>query len=140
MQDTWVPSLGQEDPLEKGMAIHSSILAWRIPWTEETWQATVHTAAKSQTRLSNLHFYTRDSANTGFSMESLSLTHTHIPLHTHTHTSTHPPPHTPNCTLSELHMTASLYSHSLGKKEERTAQKPSLLLLFPFPCPYICSK
>ena len=30
-----VPSLGQEDPLEKGMATHSSILAWRIPWTEE---------------------------------------------------------------------------------------------------------
>ena len=35
MQETWVPSLGQEDPLEKGMAAHSSILAWRIPWTEE---------------------------------------------------------------------------------------------------------
>ena len=35
VQDTWVRSLGQEDPLEKGMAIHSSILAWRIPWTEE---------------------------------------------------------------------------------------------------------
>ena len=33
--ETWVPSLGQEDPLEKGMAMHSSILAWRIPWTEE---------------------------------------------------------------------------------------------------------
>ena len=32
---TWVLSLGQEDPLEKGMAIHSSIIAWRIPWTEE---------------------------------------------------------------------------------------------------------
>ena len=32
---TWVRSLGQEDPLEKGMATHSSILAWRIPWTEE---------------------------------------------------------------------------------------------------------
>ena len=31
----WVQSLGQEDPLEKEMAIHSSILAWRIPWTEE---------------------------------------------------------------------------------------------------------
>ena len=31
----WVSSLGQEDPLEEGMAIHSSILAWRIPWTEE---------------------------------------------------------------------------------------------------------
>ena len=35
MQEPWVQSLGQEDPLEKGMATHSSILAWRIPWTEE---------------------------------------------------------------------------------------------------------
>ena len=35
MQETWVRSLGQEDPLENGMATHSSILAWRIPWTEE---------------------------------------------------------------------------------------------------------
>ena len=35
MQDTWVRFLGQEDPLEKEMADHSSILAWRIPWTEE---------------------------------------------------------------------------------------------------------
>ena len=33
--ETWVQSLGQEDPLEKGMATHSSILAWRILWTEE---------------------------------------------------------------------------------------------------------
>ena len=36
MQETWVPSLGQEDPLEKEMATHSSLLAWRIPWTEES--------------------------------------------------------------------------------------------------------
>ena len=35
MQETWARSLGQEDPLEKGMAIYSSILAWRIPWTKE---------------------------------------------------------------------------------------------------------
>ena len=35
MQETWVRSLGQEDPLEEGMATHCSILAWRIPWTEE---------------------------------------------------------------------------------------------------------
>jgi len=34
-QETWVQSLGQEDPLEKGMAVYSSILAWRIPWTED---------------------------------------------------------------------------------------------------------
>jgi len=36
MRDTWVRSLGWEDPLEKEMATHSSILAWRIPWTEES--------------------------------------------------------------------------------------------------------
>ena len=35
MQDTWARSLGQEDPLEKGMATHSSILAWKVLWTEE---------------------------------------------------------------------------------------------------------
>ena len=35
VQETWVQSLGQEDPLEKGIATHSNILAWRIPWTEE---------------------------------------------------------------------------------------------------------
>ena len=35
MQETWAQSLGWEDPLEEGIAIHSSILAWRIPWTEE---------------------------------------------------------------------------------------------------------
>ena len=36
MQETWIQSLGREDPLEKGMATHSSILAWRISWTEES--------------------------------------------------------------------------------------------------------
>ena len=35
IQETWVQSLGQEDPLEQEMATHSSILAWRIPWTEK---------------------------------------------------------------------------------------------------------
>ena len=35
IQDTWILSLGGEDPLEEGMTTHSSILAWRIPWTEE---------------------------------------------------------------------------------------------------------
>ena len=35
MQETWVLSLGQEDPLEEGMATHSSILAWRVSWAEE---------------------------------------------------------------------------------------------------------
>ena len=46
-QKTWVQSLGQEDPLEDETAAHSSILAWRIPWIEDYWQATVHEVAKS---------------------------------------------------------------------------------------------
>ena len=36
MQETWVPSLGREDPLEEETATHSNILAWKIPWTEES--------------------------------------------------------------------------------------------------------
>ena len=50
MQETWVQSLSWEDPLEKGEAIHSTILAWRIP-------CIVHGVAKSQTWLSNFHFH-----------------------------------------------------------------------------------
>ena len=53
MQDTWVRSLDWEDPLEEGMATHSSILAWRIPMDRGAWQATVHGVAKSQARLGN---------------------------------------------------------------------------------------
>ena len=52
MQETRVWSLGWEDPLEKGMATHSSILAWNIPMDRGAWQATVHGVAQSQTRLS----------------------------------------------------------------------------------------
>ena len=51
-KETSVGSLDGEDPLEKEMASNSRILAWKIPWTEET-GATVHGFAKSQTRLSN---------------------------------------------------------------------------------------
>ena len=47
MWETWVPSLGWEDPLEKETTTHFSILARRIPWTEEPWQATVHGVTKS---------------------------------------------------------------------------------------------
>ena len=52
MQETWVPSLGWEHPLEKGMAVHYSILAWRIPWIG-AWRATVHGITVSCTHLSN---------------------------------------------------------------------------------------
>ena len=50
MQGTWVQSLGQEDPLEKKMATHFSILAWELPWTE---RVTVNGVTKSWTRLSS---------------------------------------------------------------------------------------
>ena len=57
VQETWVQSLGWEDPLEKGMTTHSSILAWRIPWTEEPGGShtilCVYAVAKTWTRLSN---------------------------------------------------------------------------------------
>ena len=53
MRETWVQSLGQEDPLEEGMATHSSILAWRIPMDRGAWWATVHRVAESRTRLSD---------------------------------------------------------------------------------------
>ena len=49
MQDTWVPSLGWEDPLEEGMATHSSILAWKIPFDREIWQVIVHEVAELNT-------------------------------------------------------------------------------------------
>ena len=49
MRETWVQSLGWEDPLEEGMAIYSSILAWRIPMDRGAWQATVHGVTKSRT-------------------------------------------------------------------------------------------
>ena len=49
MHETQVPSLGGEDPLEKGMATHSSILVWRIPMDRGDWWATVHEITNSQT-------------------------------------------------------------------------------------------
>ena len=55
MQETWVRSLGQEDPLEKEMATHSSILAWRIPWREEPGRLQ-SMGLQSQTQLSYFTF------------------------------------------------------------------------------------
>ena len=56
-QETWVRSLGWEDPLEKEMATHSSIFAWRIPWTEEPGRLRFLGSQKSQTQLSDQHFH-----------------------------------------------------------------------------------
>ena len=62
VQETWVQPLGQGDPLEEGMAPHSSVIAWRISWTQEPGglRSTVHRVAKSWTRLKRLstHIYT----------------------------------------------------------------------------------
>ena len=55
MWETWVQSLGWEDPLEEGLAMHSSVLAWRIPKDRGTWWATVYGVAKSQTQLRTKH-------------------------------------------------------------------------------------
>ena len=52
-QETWVQSLDQEDPLEKQMATHSSILAWEIPWTEDPGGLQAMGSQKSQTQLSD---------------------------------------------------------------------------------------
>ena len=49
MQEIWVQSLGSENPLEEGVATHSSILAWRIPMDRGAWQAEVHGVAGSDT-------------------------------------------------------------------------------------------
>ena len=65
MQETWVRSLGRKDPLEKGLATHSGILAWRIPWTEEP-------GGRKESDVSEL-----------LSTRARARTHTH----THTHTS-----------------------------------------------------
>ena len=53
MQEIQVQPLGQEDPLEKEMTTHSSILAWKIPWTEEPGGGKVHGVTKSQAGLSD---------------------------------------------------------------------------------------
>ena len=52
IRETWVLSLGREDPLEEGMTTHSSILAWKIPKDRGAWWATVHGVSKSRVRLS----------------------------------------------------------------------------------------
>ena len=66
MRETWVRSLGWEDPLEEGMATPSSILAWRIPVDSGAWRATVHGVTNSWTQLSDSaqHIYIYISATT----------------------------------------------------------------------------
>ena len=56
VRETWVQTLGWEDLLEKEMAIHSSTIAWKIPWTEEPGRLQSMGSQKSQTRLSDFTF------------------------------------------------------------------------------------
>ena len=56
MWETWVQSLGWEDPLEKGQATHSTILAWRVPWTEEPGGLQSKGLQRVGHRLSDFHF------------------------------------------------------------------------------------
>ena len=81
MQETWVRSLGWEDPLEEGMGTHSSILVWRIPWTEEP----------GRLQSMELQRVRRDWATkyTHTYIHTHTHTHTHTHIHTHTHTHTH---------------------------------------------------
>ena len=62
MKETWVQSLGWEDPLEKGMATHPSVLAWRIPWTEEPGRlqslASQRVRHNQTTKLAHTHTHT----------------------------------------------------------------------------------
>ena len=57
MREIWVQSLGWEQPLEKEMETHSSVLAWRIPWVENPMGGEVHGVAKSRTGLSDFTLY-----------------------------------------------------------------------------------
>ena len=59
MRETWVPSLGWEDPLEEGIQTHSSILAWKIPMDRGAWRATVHRVTESDTTERLTHTHTR---------------------------------------------------------------------------------
>ena len=71
MWETWVPSLGREDPLEKEMATHSSILAWRIPWMEESGglQSMSRKELDTTERL-HFHFHLAHGRHTTLSMTS----------------------------------------------------------------------
>ena len=74
MWETWVQSLGQEDPLEKETATHSSILAWRIPWTEELGglQAMGHKESDTTERL-HFHFHFTPQLDQSYTIMLASL-------------------------------------------------------------------
>ena len=70
MQENRAQSLGRDDPLEKGITTHSSLLAWRNPMDRGAWRATVHGVAKSRTRLKQVSMQARTF--TSFTATSMS--------------------------------------------------------------------
>ena len=72
-QDMQVQFLDQENPLEESMATHSSILAWKIPWTKGAWWAIVHRVTKSQTRLKGLSMHTWGERNQANELINLAI-------------------------------------------------------------------
>ena len=77
MQETQVQSLGQEDPLQKEMATHSSIPAWRIPWTEEP-GGLQSTGSQSRTRLSDFPFTFLSSMSSGILRQNVVISLDHV--------------------------------------------------------------
>ena len=82
MWETRVWSLGQEDPLEKGRATHSSILSWEIPWTEEPWRAIAHGVGHSWATNAFI-FISKDSVHAASFSRNQNFIRSGI--HTHTH-------------------------------------------------------
>ena len=67
MQETWVQSLGQENPLEKVMATHSNILSWRIPWTEEPGRLqSIGLHSQTGRKRLSTHTHVTEQRSTGF--------------------------------------------------------------------------
>ena len=99
MWETWVQSLSREDPLEKGRATHSSILAWEIPWTEEpggpqyTGSQRVRQDRGTNTH-THIHTCTRAHTSTHTHMHTRTHTCIHTRIHVHIHTCTHIHTHT----------------------------------------------
>ena len=113
MQQTWVQSLGQKDPLEKGITTHSNILAWRIPWTEEPGRP----QSMELQRMGH-----KWATHTHTLTEQLTL-HTHVYRNTHTHNHTTSPSSQWNClTLPKCFILfLSLVSHTLFVLHEKVS-------------------
>ena len=123
----------RKTPMEKGMALHSSILAWRISWTEEPGglQSVGHKELDTTEQLTHTHAYTHTRTYTYMHAHTHAHTHphtyphtrstythahntyppTHTRTHTHTHTHTHPHAHTHTHTHTQVHHSRAIFYH-----------------------------